>query len=202
MACIDRSLIAEMAQIRCGRVFEKFFFGEQAVYPGEPIADIPFEEAWEEVLRFQMSRFDWDVKNPKTPAAQMLFQAVASELPSESWRNTLELYVSVGLAFDVRHHSDCVFLVNGRKRVGIDLTIEHYPYKLARKRRIAESSPIPIVVIARDRLVEDQGLSRYAKEIAASLLHGSSAHRHLLWQIQNHDHETVRRSMARRSRRR
>ncbi len=145
----------------------------------------------------QVSHFDWDTRHPKTPAAQALFRAAAAQLPNDDWRAALELYVSIGLAFDRGHHSDCVFLVNGRKRVGIDLTIEEYPYKLARKRRVAESSPIPIVILTQANIATDAGFERYGREIAAKLLWGTSAHQRLLQHIQGHDHRTVRRSMAR-----
>lgn len=198
MACLDSCLLKEVAQIQCGREFEQFFLGENAIDPGAWIPETPFERAWEEVLRVQMSRFEWDVKHPKTPAAQALFQAVAAQLPNDDWRNALELYVSVGLALDHRHHSDCVFLVNGRKRVGIDLTIERYQYKLARKRRAAEASPIPMVILTQARVATEHGFEQYGREIAAKLLWGTSAHQRLLRQIQDHDYDMVRRSMARR----
>ncbi len=200
MACLDSCLLEQLARIRCGREFEQFFLGETAIDPGAWIPETPFEQAWEEVLRVQMSRFGWDVKNPKTPAARALFQAVAAQLPNDDWRNALELYVSVGLAFDHGHHADCAFLVNGRKRVGIDLTIEEYPYKLARKRRAAASSPIPMVILTQARVTAEAGFEQYGREIAAKLLWGTSAHQRLLQQIQGHDYRTVRRSMARRRR--
>lgn len=199
-ACFDSSLIAELAGINCGRRFEQFFLGDKAIDRGESVADTPFEQAWQEVLRLQVCRFDWDTKCPKTPAAQALFQAVADQLPNDDWRNTLELYVSVGLAFDWRHHSDCAFMVNGRKRVGIDLTIERHPYKLARKRRLAAASPIPMVILTQAKVATEDGFPQYGREIAAKLLWGSSAHERLLRQIQDHDYHTVQRSMARRHR--
>ncbi|MEK7644738.1 MAG: hypothetical protein AAB391_00230 [Patescibacteria group bacterium] len=189
-----------MARIRSGRKFEQFLLGDKAVDLGGPIPDIPFEPAWQEVLRVQVSRFDWDTKKPKTLAGQALFQAVAAELPNEAWRNALELYVAVGLAFDRRHHADCAFLVNGMKRVGVDLTVEEYPYKLAKKRRAAESSPIPMVILTRAKITRETGFAEYGREIAAKLLHGTFAHERLLRQIRDHDFETVRRSMARRRR--
>ena len=189
-----------MAQIKCGRKFEQFLLGNKAVDPGGPIPPTPFVLAWAEMLRVQISRFDWDTQNPKTPAGQALFQAVAAELPNDAWRNTLELYVAVGLAMDRRHHADCAFLVNGQKRVGIDLTIEWHGYKLANKRRATENSPIPIVVLTQEELAGENGFSYSGREIAAKLMEGSSSHERLLRQIRDHDHNTVRRSMRRRRR--
>ncbi len=197
-ASYDRSLLDELARINCGRKFEQFFLGEKAIDPGGPVPNTPFELAWKEMLRVQISRFGWNTQEPNTPAAQALFQAVAAELPNDAWRNTLELYVGVGLAVDRKHHSDCAFVVNGQKRVGVDLTIEEHGYKLANKRRRANSSPIPIVILTRGQLAAEDGFARCGKEIAAKLLHGSMAHERLLQRIRDHDFQTVRRSMARR----